>query len=267
MTKLLAALSFLLVTAACACAASEKAAPGTLPARDTAAIDPATAPLPPADGALLRPVKLVYRGKAAIMAKEIPFELHRALAKATAGDRTFWRITSEQKTAGGGSVDTFDVDARNLAPVRWTAVQARAKVLLEFAPDTVSGKVLFGPNEMPVTAGLAAPVYGDGSSLEILLGALPLAPGYATFLRVFDFRTQAARPMKLAVTGVETVEVPAGRFECHRVELAGLEGEPPSVVFVNAKNPRVMVRTHFEIPAAAGGGYADMDLATLEWKK
>lgn len=264
MMKLFVSLLLILVTAACGRAMSEQAISRALPAQDTVAIDPATAPLPPANGALLRPAKLVYRGKAVIAANEIPFELHRAVAKAAAGDRALWRITSEQIAAGGGSVDTFDVDAKDCLPVRWAAAQAQARVVLDFTPGAVNGKVLFGPNEMPVTAALAAPVYGDGSSLETLLGALPLAPGYASTLRVFDFQSQGARPMKLTVTGIEMVEVPAGRYECHRAELAGLEGEPPSVLWVSVKDPRVIVRAHFEIPATAGGGYADMDLVTIE---
>ncbi len=264
MKRLCVVLAFVLVSAACGSAAIERASSPARPARDTAAIDSATAPLPPADGGLLRPVRLVYQGKAVVLANEIPFELHRSLAEATAGGRALWRVTSEQKAKGGGSVDTFDLDVGSLMPVRWSAAQAQAKVVLDFAPAAVTGKVIFGPNEMPVKAELAAPVYGDGSSLEILVGALPLAPGYATTLRVFDFQTQGARAMKLSVTGIETIGVPAGRFECHRVELADPDGGPPSVLFVSAKNPRVMVRAHFELPAAAGGGYADMELATLE---
>ncbi len=235
-----------------------------LVASPAGADDATTAPLPRCDGSLLRPVSLSYRGEAKVGGNGIAFELARGLAKAVSGGVEIWRVTSEQKSSQGSAVDTFDLDLRTLAPISWVGVQGPASVRLDFAESSVKGALKFGGNEMPINAELAAPVFGDGSSLETLLGALPLAPGYAAAIRVFDFQMASSRAMKLSVPGIESVTVPAGTFECFRVELVSVGDEGATTAFMSAKEPRVMVRADYVLPASSGGGTAKMELVGMK---
>jgi len=192
-------------------------------------------------------------------------DMSRGVSKATAGSAPAWRIVTSQQSDMGGAVDTFDLDQTTLLPLRWAVQQGPATVVLDFTPEAVKGIVKMGANEMPVNIALAAPVFGDGSSLETLVAALPLAAGYETTLRVFDFQVQQARAMSLSVAGTESITVPAGSFECFKVMLKPIGEETGgSTIYVGTKDPRCMIRGVFELPPAAGGGTVNVDLVTVQ---
>jgi dipeptidyl aminopeptidase/acylaminoacyl peptidase len=236
-----------------------------LAAAPTSAADAETAPLPVVNMELLRPMSLVYKGKALVGGQEINFGIERSFAKGAPGAAQSWRIISEQTSEMGSSSDTFDVDASTFLPIRWSGRQGPATVVLDFGAAAVKGAINMGGREMPIDVALPAPVYGDGSSLEVLIGGLPLAAGYGTTLRVFDFQMQKARAMTLAVTGTETVTVPAGVFECFKLEIKPVgEDSGGSTVFVYEKNPRCMVRGIFQMPAQSGGGEVTADLVSVK---
>jgi dipeptidyl aminopeptidase/acylaminoacyl peptidase len=236
-----------------------------LAAAPTSAADAETAPLPIVNMELLRPMSLVYKGKALVGGQEINFGIERSFAKGAPGAAQSWRIISEQTSEMGSSSDTFDVDASTFLPIRWSGRQGPATVVLDFGAAAVKGAINMGGREMPIDVALPAPVYGDGSSLEVLIGGLPLAAGYGTTLRVFDFQMQKARAMTLAVTGTETVTVPAGVFECFKLEIKPVgEDSGGSTVFVYEKNPRCMVRGIFQMPAQSGGGEVTADLVSVK---
>lgn len=222
-----------------------------------------TSQLPICNGSLLHPLSLSYTGQANMGAETISFELMRKLSRMATASAEIFRVTSEQKATQGAALDTFDMDAATMAPIRWSAVQGPASVELSFSESSVIGHLRFGGREMPVNVSLEAPVFGDGSSLEVLLGTLPLAQGYSTVLRVYDFQIARAKALELHVLSLETVSVPAGTFECWRVELSPIEEEGKSVVFINTKDPHVMIRGEFALPASAGGGSATMELSRI----
>ena len=224
-----------------------------------------TAPLPVVNMDLLRPMSLVYKGKALVMGQEVNFGIERSFAKGAPDAALSWRIVSEQTSEMGSSIDTFDVDGSTFLPIRWSGRQGPATVVLNFTASTVKGAINMDGKEMPVDVALPAPVFGDGSSLEVLIGGLPLAPGYETTLRVFDFQMQKARAMTLAVTGTESITVPAGSFECLKLEIKPIgDDSGGSTIFVYEKNPRCMIRGIFEMPVQAGGGTVTADLVSVK---
>ena len=224
-----------------------------------------TAPLPKVNMDLLRPMSLVYKGAALIGGQQINFEIARSFARGAADAAAPWRIVSEQTSEMGSSIDTFDVDGSTFLPIRWAGRQGPATVVLNFTATAVKGAINMGGSAMPVEATLQAPVFGDGSSLEVLIGGLPLAPGYETTLRVFDFQMQKARAMTLAVTGTERVTVAAGTFECFKLEIKPIgEESGGSTIFMYTMNPRCMIRGIFEMPVQAGGGTVTADLVSVK---
>ena len=88
---------------------------------------------------------------------------------------------------------------------------------------------------------LAAPFAGPATDVEqsvFLMRRLPLAVGYETTLPVTSYRFSPSQ-MELAVTGIETVQTPAGKFNCYKVSFGdlgqtfwiGVEGARPLVKF------------------------------------
>ncbi len=225
----------------------------------------AAAPLPAVDASLLRPVSLEYKGNVRTGGQEIVLEVTRSVTKASLGDAATLRIATTQTSGGESAVDTFDLDATTLLPLRWGVKQGDATVVVTFAGTAVKGMMRMGPQEMPIDATLDAPVFGDGSALETILGAFPLAPGYAATLRLFDFQMQKTRSMSLTVVGTESVTVPAGTYECFSVELKPIgDDSGASRIWVSAKDPRCMIRGSFDLPPQMGGGTVEIDLASIK---
>ena len=236
-----------------------------LAAPPKAAVDAVAAPLPAVDASLLKPMTLTYKGSARAGGEEAPLEIVRNLTKGTLGDAATWRVATSQSSGGESAVDTFDLDATTLLPLRWSVRQGTATVVINFTGTAVKGAVRMDAQEMPIDVTLPAPAFGDGSSLETLVGALPLAPGYETTLRVFDFQMQKTRSMSLKVAGTESVTVPAGTYECFNIEIRPIEDESgASRIYVSAKDPRCMIRGTFELPPQMGGGTIAIDLASIK---
>lgn len=224
-----------------------------------------TAPLPKVDTGLLKPMTLTYKTTVARAGQEIAVDVTRTYEKATEGDKDVWRTTTKQTSSQGTGTDVFLVDQATLLPIRRSVEQGQVTVEMEYTPETVSGKINMGPQEMPVNAALEAPVFGDEAALEIALEALPLSSGYKTTLRVFELITQKSRPMAVEVTGMEDVTVPAGSFEAYKLELKPLDGEPGGgTLFISEKDPRCIVRSTFQLPAMMGGGTATTELVGME---
>ena len=80
----------------------------------------------------------------------------------------------------------------------------------------------------------------DDNALVALVPALPLGEGAGWSFTLFSSGQNKLIPMTLTVTGRDTVDVPAGRFDAWRVAVAG--GPAPLAVFVTTAAPRRVVR-------------------------
>jgi len=131
--------------------------------------------------------------------------------------RKIWRLNSRQ-VAGAKQASQVAVDADTFEPVhsRW-----KHSLLGE-------GKAAFSAGRAEVTATgednvktteLDGVCY-DNDEIAQLIRRLPLAPGYQTTLRVFT-GLDGARivPIELTVAARETVTVPAGTYECFKIEM------------------------------------------------
>ncbi len=247
--------SRILCAAACAllCLGAAALRPAHAQSTDGAADDAATAPLPSADGALLQPATFTYRIEMNMMGQEMTMEGTRTIAAATADGRALWRLVDGGDSPWGTYADTVEVDRQTLLPVRQRAAGS-GDVTLHYSPEAVTGEVAMGQNVMPVNAPLAAPTFGSEAGLELALAGLPLAAGYQTHLRSFHPYSQQARPMRLAVTGTESITVPAGTFEALVVEMAPLEGSEQSVLHVLPSAPHYVIQGAYTLPEAMGGG-------------
>jgi hypothetical protein len=80
----------------------------------------------------------------------------------------------------------------------------------------------------------------DDNALQALVPALPLAEGASWSFTMFSSGQNKLVPMTLTVTGRDTVEVPAGRFDAWRVEATG--SQATLGFYVTSAAPRRVVR-------------------------
>jgi hypothetical protein len=224
-----------------------------------------TAALPAVDVSLVSHATLKYAGTAEVQGQEIALETTVGCSEAKRGDRDIFRIVTEQSSMMGAAADTFEVCASTLKPYYRGAKQGGATVRVNFTETAIEGAISMPGQEMPLKSELDAPVFGSDAALDVVLAALPLAPGYKTTLRTFDIMSQAVKVMSLEVTGVESVTVPAGTFDTYKIELKNMDGEPGGgTVFVSSGDKRHKVRSVMKLPPMMGGGTVTEELASIE---
>ncbi|MGH7701587.1 MAG: insulinase family protein [Gemmatimonadales bacterium] len=100
----------------------------------------------------------------------------------------------------------------------------QTRVELHYGGGRVSGSATVatqqGPKAFTVDTALGSDVVDD-NALQALLPAVHWKEGAKWTLRVFSAAENRFRDLTLAVTGAETITVPAGTFETYRAELSG----------------------------------------------
>ena len=207
-----------------------------------------TAPLPVPDSSLLAPVTLGYRTRVVPPgATETTMQSTQTLSKGKLEGRPVWRITTVRQGRMGTATDVFELDMASLSPLRRSVTEGPVALTLQFTDEAVTGTMAFPGQEIPVDVALEAPVFGNDAALQMVLGSLPLKPGYRTTFRTFDPQMQQVRVWSFEVTGVETIEVAAGVFEALTTELGSLDGAGGrGTMWFAGTSPRVVVRSVFE---------------------
>jgi hypothetical protein len=103
------------------------------------------------------------------------------------------------------------------------------------------------------------PVFGDGASLNLAIGAMPLDDGYRTTLHTLNLMQGTTSPTRVAVTGRESVTVPGGTFDAWVVEFGPADSADRSTLWIDADTRRV-VRAVMQLGPQMGGGTATMEL-------
>jgi dipeptidyl aminopeptidase/acylaminoacyl peptidase len=157
-------------------------------------------------------------------------------------------IVERAKSPMGEGTDTAVLDKKTLALLRRTLQQGPLNLEVEFRDGKAKGKMAMGGQQREIDADtggtLFVPQYG--------IAALPLAEGYTTLFREFDLRQMKQKIMKLAVTGTETVTVPAGQFDTFKVEVADTESGTEKTTYWVAKEPRKVVKVAAVLPQMGG---------------
>lgn len=159
------------------------------------------------------------------------------LARAMYAGRPAWALnTARQLRAGGWTefTDTTYLDASSLRPQHAVSYgnRRRTRFVQTFSADSAHESiVLTGPTRKSWRGALAFPFprealfFNDWSTgrLAALLPAIPLSRGWRGTLYQVAFISRADMrgfaPLDLRVVGTEQVTVPAGTFECWRLEV------------------------------------------------
>jgi hypothetical protein len=171
-----------------------------------------------------------------------------AQERATEGDRQVLRLTSSMNLGGMVSMsDTATVDAATLAPIRLRQGGSQGGQQMSMALD-YQGMHLTGHVHVPTREGvrdaavdttLAAGTV-DQNIFTSLLTALPLATGARWTVSAYDGSEGVVRVMTVAVTGEDSVTVPAGSFACWKLAVTG--GQLPINFYVTKTAPYLIAK-------------------------
>jgi hypothetical protein len=142
--------------------------------------------------------------------------------------------------------DSFALDRATLAPI---LLRSEAVADLDFSPGRIRGWVTENDGRVKVDVRLEAPVF-LAASMDLVLGALPLADGYQARLAMYD-PGEGLVTVRVSVAPPEAVRTDAGALRAWRVQVRGSasagtywlrEGSHALVQFVAADRSMRMVR-------------------------
>jgi hypothetical protein len=200
-----------------------------LTAQDTTAVvaivPDTTAPPLELDGTRLRPRGSLYDVTVRTDTTEAHVGWHTVwIYDATFAGRPAWEVSERRESHAPFAVrvagDSVVVGREALQPLRWEAVSGDARFVAAFSNDSVYGGATAPAGRATFTAPAPLPLVTSAGDLDAVLQAAPLAAGWSAgaSLLVADMEGARVLPLHLAVTGEETVEVPAGRFDAWVVQ-------------------------------------------------
>ena len=221
----------------------------------------------PADGAALRAdgsrvaaSTLRYRISVAVGGEEYAFHSNVERSRQSWNGAPVWRVETRAQAPAGDLVDTVYLREADLVPVHRTVQVGQGRVVLDVGSDGVSGVIAEpGADDQLVAIPSKGPVVGH---LATALAGAALAPGFEARFRTLDLQRQQVHEWRATLSGVESVEVPAGRFGTYRLELVDLDGDGlAGTVWMTREMPHRMVRSELTGGAAGGRIVAALALA------
>ena len=133
-----------------------------------------------------------------------------------AGDNKAWGVGARGLLAGAQSVSRVEADAETFRPIKshWKHSQL-GEVWATYRTNEVE---IHRAGSSPATVQIDSPIY-DNEEAMYAMRRLPLQVGYKTTLPIIVTLSGASIQIGLEVVGKETVEVPAGKFDCVKVHL------------------------------------------------
>src|SRR6266699_509193 len=156
-------------------------------------------------------------------------------------------------------LDTVLVDRATLRPRRYVRPMRRSRLVQQYSRDSLDELLYLGPppkeRERTLRGAAVLPDHGVGPMLvswspyafEVLVQALPLSRPWRGSVYSANWVTMATRfptftALDLRVTGSERVTVPAGTFDCWRLEAR--EGDDKSMLWVSRDHGWLVMRRH-----------------------
>jgi dipeptidyl aminopeptidase/acylaminoacyl peptidase len=203
----------------------------------------------------LKPGTFKYQAKIAMGGQEIPLSISVVVKEEGGG----WSVAQTMETPQGPAVQTLALEKGTLIVRKMSINQGPVSVVVDFAGGKASGKLSMGGQDRPVAADLGGELFADSASQWSVIGCLPLAEGYTASFRNFSVQTQKVKLLEAKVTGMETVTVPAGKFETWKVDITSVDGGADRTTLWVAKESRVTVKSS-SVMSAAGGATMTAEL-------
>ncbi|HSW44833.1 MAG TPA: HEAT repeat domain-containing protein [Phycisphaerae bacterium] len=145
-----------------------------------------------------------------------------AVRSGKAGGRDVWQLESWLFTSINNMLQytRVDADRDSFAPVTGrTANSLLGDFQAVYQPDKVKLTVHAKGQDKTHTLDLNRPVYDNEEALQ-MLRRMPLAEGYKASFWIFPVIGGTIVQCRIEVTGKEEVTVPAGTYECHKMDLS-----------------------------------------------
>jgi hypothetical protein len=170
-----------------------------------------------------------------------------------------WTATNKLNTPQGTATDTVTLQKGSLVLLTRSVTQGPLAIDLDFAGNKASGKMSMNGQDRPIAVDLGGPLFADAAGADQVIACLPLAEGYNTTFRNFDFQTQKVKLLQLVVAGKEQITVPAGTFDTLRVEISSADGgsDKKTVWIANQTHKVVKVSA---VTASMGGAQMTEEL-------
>jgi Protein of unknown function (DUF3108) len=212
-----------------------------------AKVDPASirAPIPEKD-----PTPGIYKYNATVAAngQQMTIELETEVKD----DGVNLVFVDTMKTPMGEATDTATVSRGSLL-IRSRLVNRGSLVVdAKYDGSNVTGKITRNGTDKPIEANLGGPAFAEAAGAPFVIGSLPLKEGYTTAFRNFDLQKQKVKIEQLAVAGSESVTVPAGTFDCYKVDVNNPDDPAERVTYWVAKTSRTVVKIEAKVPSMGG---------------
>ncbi len=223
--------------------------------------------LPAPEIALIKPATMAYSMTMAVMGQELVINSTRTVEETQAGWQIIDNATLPPMMGGVAMVDTFEVDPLTLrATRRALAAGPMGAANLIYTEEGVTGEMSQQGQSMAVEEVFEPATLSDGSAFELFVSALPLVVGSVYDFAVYSPQGQGTRPMRMEITGEESVTVGAGTFETFVASFTPQDGNDAgaATLYLAKEGPHVVVKSVASMGAAMGGGTTTTELTSYE---
>lgn len=205
------------------------------------------------DARRLRPGSWTYRTTATSGGQTRTIDRVLTVAPATLNGSAAWLVVDRQDAGAASVTDSLYLTRTDATPLRHRLHAGRASVALDFGRDSVRGTMTLPEGTGPIAAPYPRNAMVTGTMLEMYLRLLPLAPGWKGELAMGAVGPRGAVtvPISLAVTGEESVTVPAGTFPSYALSIKAQGSEQRAWV---SRDSHEVVRISAELGGGAGAG-------------
>jgi dipeptidyl aminopeptidase/acylaminoacyl peptidase len=166
-------------------------------------------------------------------------------------DQDSWIVTETAATPMGDMLDRAVLAKDTLVLRKRSTSQGPVSIEFDVRDNRATGTMKLPGQDRNISVALDGPLFADGAGAYFVIAALPLAEGYTTSFRNLDVQTQKVAVVELKVAGGEQMSVPAGVFDCFKVEMTSLGDGARTTVWV-AKKERKPVKIVAILPSMNG---------------
>ncbi|QOC23952.1 DUF3108 domain-containing protein [Wenzhouxiangella sp. AB-CW3] len=189
----------------------------------------------------------------------------RHIRVARAASPQILKIRTVTRTEMGSTEDRLELDFETMMPIERKVRQEGGRMQVNYRPDQVTGTIQAAGQIVAVDLALDEPAYAGESGLEALLTAMPLSGGEEYKLRIIEIDVETVvRTFRIRVGDLESVEVPAGRFDAWPVHLKSTDKyRDEQTIWISDDSPRIFVQAMAPVPADLGDGSLTTELISI----
>lgn len=218
--------------------------------------------MPTFDGSTLVPARLSYDLTKTRDDNTSTYAMMLTISEDSYRDQPAWRVEYGSKGRGQGPV--LHLDRSSLYPLAHRMIGGFD---ITYDGSTVTGTLADGRHTASIDTSLSGPVLDEESlNMEVALAGLSLSEGTSFLVRTFSPLDQAVHVVKCTVTGMKTIEVPAGSFETYVVSTTPVaeETEESGRLYLRSSAPHYLIKSKTTVQTGEGTQTSTRTLTALK---